>query len=163
MKFNTLRDLYLHELQDLHSSANQVVDALPAFVEVAVSEPLQAAFTKQLDEAQGRIARLRAIFKAGGDSREGEPCQGIHGLIVEAKSWMQENAESAVMDAGLIASAQRILHHEIVGYGCVRTYAKLLGEPDTTQHFLQESLDETEAADRRLTKIAETINVAAEK
>jgi ferritin-like metal-binding protein YciE len=52
-------------------------------------------------------------------------------------------------------------HYEMAGYGCVRTFATLLGYKDAAD-LLQQTLDEEGAADKKLTKLAETvINVEA--
>jgi ferritin-like metal-binding protein YciE len=49
----------------------------------------------------------------------------------------------------------------MAGYGCVRTYARLLGHDDAAD-LLQKSLDEEGAADQALTKLAEeSINIGA--
>lgn len=160
MKFHTLRDLYLHELRDLFSSANQIVDALPKLTEATVADKLRAAFTAHLDEAQGQIRRVSAIFKTHGESSEGGFSEGTHGAIQEAIEWAEENADSEVLDAGLIAALQRLLHYEIAAFGCTRTHAKVLGETEA-QKFLQDCLNEAEATDKRLTALAETINKVA--
>ena len=68
----------------------------------------------------------------------------------------------AVKDAALIAAAQRVEHYEMAGYGCVRTYARLLGEDDAAA-LLDETLQEEGAADVHLTEIAEsTVNDEAQ-
>ena len=71
-------------------------------------------------------------------------------VIAELKSDMPD----AVKDAALIASAQRVEHYEMAGYGCVRTYARLLGD-DAAASLLDETLQEEGAADVHLTEIAE--------
>jgi len=43
----------------------------------------------------------------------------------------------------------------MAGYVCVRTYAKLLGDA-TSAALLQKTLDEEGAADKKLTKVAES-------
>lgn len=48
----------------------------------------------------------------------------MEGLIEEGSEFMEQQAEPAVMDAALIAAAQRVEHYEMAGYGCVRTYAR---------------------------------------
>ncbi len=60
------------------------------------------------------------------------------------------------MDAALIASAQRVEHYEMAGYGCVRTFARLLGHTEASL-ALQATLDEEGAADKKLSKLAETV------
>ncbi|VTS00650.1 Uncharacterized protein OS=Pirellula staleyi (strain ATCC 27377 / DSM 6068 / ICPB 4128) GN=Psta_0826 PE=4 SV=1: DUF892 [Gemmata massiliana] len=86
----------------------------------------------------------------------------MEGLIEEGKEIMQEDGAPAVVDAALIAAAQRVEHYEMAGYGCVRTFANLLGYEGAAA-LLQETLDEEGGADKKLTELAETvINVGAE-
>ena len=76
---------------------------------------------------------------------------------------MGEEGKDVVFDAALIAAGQRVEHYEMAGYGCVRTFAKLLGYDDAAR-LLQETLDEEGEADKKLTELAETgINVEAEE
>ena len=86
----------------------------------------------------------------------------MEGLLEEGKEWMEEDAEPEVMDAGLIAAAQHVEHYEIAGYGCVRTYAELLGFTNAAK-LLQQTLDEEKQTDEKLTGLAQTINVEAER
>lgn len=160
MKFRNLRDLYLHELKELHSLADQVTGFLPELRNVIASDDLQEALVEHLDQAQEQLGRLRALLFPSGTPPEGEFDQGAHGLILAARSWVEENAESEVMDAGIIVALQRILHHEIADFGSVCTFARLLGE-DQAHGFLRTSLNEAGAMDRRLTGIAGTVNAAA--
>jgi ferritin-like metal-binding protein YciE len=60
----------------------------------------------------------------------------------------------------LIAAAQRVEHYEIRGYGCVRTYANLLGDKKAAS-ILEDTLDEEKDTDSTLTELAEGINVEA--
>ena len=53
-------------------------------------------------------------------------------------------------------------HYEIAGYGCVRTYAQLLGNKRAAQ-TLQKTLDEEGDTDKTLTKLSKAINVEAEE
>jgi ferritin-like metal-binding protein YciE len=69
---------------------------------------------------------------------------------------MKEDGPDSVIDAGIIAAAQRVEHYEIAGYGVARTFASILGE-DEAEDLLQETLDEEGAADEKLTEIAEGI------
>lgn len=58
-------------------------------------------------------------------------------------------------DAGLIAAAQRAEHYEIAVYGTVRTFAQHLGRDDLAR-ILQNTLNEEEQADKKLTNLAES-------
>jgi ferritin-like metal-binding protein YciE len=104
---------------------------------------------------------LEKIFKKLDASPKGKKCKAMEGLIEEGDELMTEAAEPGVLDAALIAAAQRVEHYEMAGYGCVRTYARLLGDKEAAD-LLQETLDEEAAADKKLTELAETtINVEA--
>jgi ferritin-like metal-binding protein YciE len=48
----------------------------------------------------------------------------------------------------------------MASYGCVRTYARLLGDEDAAE-LLQQTLDEEGETDKKLTGLAESINLAA--
>jgi ferritin-like metal-binding protein YciE len=85
----------------------------------------------------------------------------MEGLITEGKDMIAEDPGDEELDAGLIAAAQRVEHYEIAGYGCVATYAKLLDDSEAVT-LLRQTLDEEKETDKKLTKLAERINVVAE-
>ena len=107
------------------------------------------------------MERLEQVFASLEVSPRGKKCKAMEGLVEEGAELMKEDADPDVMDAGLIAAAQRVEHYEMAGYGCVRTYAQLLGETKAAT-LLQKTLDEEGAADKKLTQIAKQINVDAE-
>lgn len=161
MQLSTLRELYIDELKDLYSAENQLLKALPKMAKAATSEPLKRGFEKHLEETKGQVERLETIFEALGKSPKGKKCKAMEGLVEESKELLEEDAEPEVLDAGLIAAAQRVEHYEMAGYGCVRTYAQLLGETAAAK-LLQATLDEEGKTDKALTQLAEKINVDAE-
>ncbi len=58
-----------------------------------------------------------------------------------------------VLDAGLIASAQRVEHYEIAVYGTLSTFARRIGQ-DKAAELFEETLGEEKNADRKLSDIA---------
>lgn len=163
MKIKTLHDLYLEQLHDLYSAETQLVDALPKMAKAASNVQLKTAFTEHLTQTKGHVQRLEQIFTQLGEDTKGPTCKGMQGLISEGEEMIKTKGEPAAIDAGLIAAAQRVEHYEMAGYGCVRTYAKQLGEKHG-QQLLQMTLDEEGATDQKLTKLAEeVINLEAER
>jgi ferritin-like metal-binding protein YciE len=160
MKESALKELYLDELKDLYSAENQLVKALPKMAEAATSADLKAGFKEHLKQTEEHVRRLEKIFKALGDSREGKKCKGMEGLIREGSEMIDEDPGDEELDAGLIAAAQRVEHYEIAGYGCVATYAKILGE-DEAVTILRTTLEEEKTTDKKLTSLAENINIEA--
>ncbi len=161
MKLESLRDLLVEQLQDLYDAESRITKALPKMAKAATSPALKAAFEKHLRETEGQVKRLEQVFEALGETAKTKTCKAMQGLIAEGEETISENAEPEVRDAALIASAQRVEHYEMAGYGTVRSYAKLLKE-DACARLLEQTLEEEKATDEALTTLAEsTINVEA--
>ena len=162
MELETLKDLYIHELKDLHSAEKQLTKALPKMAKAATNESLADGFRLHLDQTEEHVTRLEQILESHKESIRGPKCKGMEGLIEEGSEMIEEDAEDEVRDAGLIAAAQRVEHYEIAGYGCARTYAEVLGDAKGAK-LLQQTLDEEGATDKKLTELAKTlINVRAQ-
>jgi ferritin-like metal-binding protein YciE len=160
MEIDSLEKLYVDELKDLYSAEKQLVQALPRMAKKATNPQLRAGFEEHLEVTKKQVERLDQIFERLERSPRGKKCKAMEGLIEEGKEMMQEDMEPEVMDAALIAAAQRIEHYEIAGYGTVRTYARLLGQEEDAR-LLQLTLNEEGDTDKRLTQLAESVNVEA--
>jgi ferritin-like metal-binding protein YciE len=150
----TLEDLFQHQLKDLYSAEKQLVPALSEMAKNANDDRLKEAFEDHLEETREQLERLESICRVLNISPGGETCKAMEGLIKEAKSFIEEAADDDVMDAGLIAEAQRVEHYEIAGYGTAVRFAKELGHKNIAEQ-LQVSLDEEYDADNLLDKLAE--------
>ena len=161
MALDSLKDLFLNELRDVYHAENQLLAALPRMAEAAQSPALRAAFTKHHAETEVQVQRLEDIFGTIGEKPGGKRCPGMEGIVEEGKEIMEEEGQEPVLDAALIAAAQKVEHYEIAAYGCLRTYASLLGEREIAK-LLDQTLAEEEATDEALTKLGEGgINQAA--
>ena len=160
MEQNSLKELYIDELKDLYNAENQLVKALPKMAKAAESDELRKGFEGHLEQTRGHVSRLEKIFQTLDESPKGKKCKGMEGLIAEGSEMIEEHDESEMRDAGLISAAQRVEHYEIAGYGCVRTYASLLGYDDAVQ-LLEQTLEEEKETDQKLTGLAAKINVEA--
>lgn len=156
MKLNSLRDLFVDVIKDLHSAEAQIVKALPRLAKAASSPELRQAFEEHLEETENQVRRLDQIAEKLGVSPKGKRCRGMEGLLEEAREVLEEDGDDTVLDAAFIGAAQKVEHYEIAGYGCARTYAEMLGDTRAAE-LLQETLDEEMAADQKLTEIAERI------
>lgn len=150
---NSLNTLFVHELRDLYSAETQLLEALPKMAQNATHDELKQAFEEHLSQTRGHVERLRDIFDRVGESPEGKHCEAMEGLIEEGEDIMEQQGDSVVKDAALIAAAQRAEHYEISGYGTARTYANELGMTEEAD-LLDETLSEEKKTDKRLTKIA---------
>lgn len=160
MSLDTMEDAFYDELCDVYHAEKQLLKALPKMAKKATSETLVAAFEAHLAETEEHVARCEAAFEDTGKAAKAKKCEAMAGLIEEAKGMMEEEAEPEVMDAVLIACAQKVEHYEIATYGTLCTWADLLGYKNAKKS-LGENLAEEEAADKKLTKISKTVNKAA--
>ena len=156
MKLDTLKKLYIEELRDVYSAEQQLVKALPKMAKGASSGELREAIETHLEETKGQIERLEQIFEGLDESPKGKTCQAMKGLIEEGSEILDEKGEESVLDAGIIAAAQKVEHYEIATYGTLRTWADLLNQ-DEAAGLLQDTLDEEGEADKKLNELAEEI------
>lgn len=162
MKQNALRELYVNELKDLYSAEIQLVKALPKMAQAASAPKLKAGFKKHLNQTKEHVRRLERIFKGMDEGPHGKHCNGMEGLIKEGSEAISEDPGDEELDAALIAAAQHVEHYEMAGYGCVRTWARLLGERDAAK-LLRKTFKEEKQTDLDLTVLAKKINVVAEE
>ena len=158
----TLNELFEDTLKDVYFAENEILKALPKMAKKATSEVLQQAFTSHAEETQEQVKRLDQIFKLIGKKPEGKECHALKGLVKETEELMDEAKSGPVLDAGLIACAQAVEHYEMARYGALSAWAEQLDMEDAGE-LLDETLDEEQAADQKLSEIAEDINSEAEK
>jgi len=163
VQMNSLQELYLEELKDLYNAEQQILKALPKMMKAASDRELQRAFSQHEKQTQRQVKRLERIFRELGETPRGKRCKGMEGLLEEGADLIKEKPEPEVLDAGLIAAAQRVEHYEIAAYGTLRTYAQQLGHAEQAS-LLQETLNEEGETDKLLTALAESsINLEAEE
>ncbi|MDX1531308.1 MAG: ferritin-like domain-containing protein [Rhodothermales bacterium] len=155
-----LHDLYVHQLKDLYSAETQLIEALPLMAKKASHPRLKQAFETHLDETKRQRERIEQVMKGLDESPKGETCQAMKGIIKEANDFLSDvenliakDAPNPVVDAGLIANAQRAEHYEIAGYGTVCYFAEVLGRNDD-KRILGQTLQEEKQTDDLLTQIA---------
>ncbi len=161
MTKDSLKELYVDELKDLYSAEKQLTKALPKMAKAATSVDLREGFEQHLEQTKGHVERLEEIFEQLEERPGGKKCVGMESLVKEGSEIMSEDFSDDVMDAALIAAAQRVEHYEIAGYGTVAAYADLLGQSEHAS-LLRQTLEEEKETDQKLTELSEDINVSAQ-
>jgi ferritin-like metal-binding protein YciE len=149
-----LHELFLDELADLLNAETQLTKALPKMAKAAQSPELRDAFESHLAETEGHVERLKEVFTSLGEKPKTKTCKAMKGLVEEGSELMTEQKGTSVIDAALIAAAQKVEHYEIASYGTVRAWAEQMGHSEAVS-LLDETLAEEKAADEKLTAIAE--------
>lgn len=154
MKVKSLNDLMIDMVKDLYSAENQLIKALPKMAKKASTPELKNSFELHLEETMRQKERLEQVAEIMGITPKGKKCAAMEGLIEEAEEAISDIKDADVLDAGLIAAAQKVEHYEIASYGTVCTFAKLLGDKDVLK-LLHQTLEEEKATDLKLTEVAE--------
>ena len=152
MAEKSLHDLFVEELRDMYDAEKRLTRALPKLAKAAGSRELQTAFTNHLRETEQQIARLEEVFETIGEKARGKKCDGIMGIIEESNKAIEE-LDGPVLDAALIAGAQKVEHYEIASYGTLAYFAELMGHEEA-KSLLGETLEEEKATDEKLSAIA---------
>jgi ferritin-like metal-binding protein YciE len=161
MAAKSMHDLFADQLRDIHHAETQLTKALPRMAKAATDPELQAGFKDHLAQTEGQLERLKEIGREFNIKLTGHPCEAMKGLITEGEEIIGLGLEGEILDAGLIAAAQKVEHYEIALYGSLTTWAKQLGY-ENAQRLLHESLDEEKRTDEKLTRLAkERINAEA--
>jgi ferritin-like metal-binding protein YciE len=155
MPAKSLQELFVEELRDMYDGEKRLTKALPRMAKAAESEELSAAFTNHLRETERQVQRLEQVFRTIGEPVRAKKCDGIMGIVEEGKHAMEELEEGSVLDAALIAGAQKAEHYEIASYGTLAYFAELLGN-EKAKDLLGQTLDEEKAADEKLSTIAKS-------
>ena len=161
MRIETIEDLFITELSDMYNAEKQITKALPKMAKESTNPELRMAFEDHLKETENQIIRLDKVFEILGLTIESEKCDALEGMVKEAEELMKNTKDEAVLDAALIAAAQKVEHYEIASYGTLCALGNFLGYDEAVE-LLHESLEEEKTADEKLTSIAmESVNEQA--
>ena len=154
-EISTMKDLFLHTLQDIYYAEHQIEKSLPDMIKKASDAQLKKGFQMHLKQTEGQIKRLDRAFKLLKEKPKGTKCPAIEGILDEAKEIAGEIDDKVVLNAALIGAAQAVEHYEITRYGTLTAWAKAIGYSGVAK-FLHANLNEEKATDKKLNTLAKT-------
>ncbi len=155
MALNSLKDVYIDQLQDLHSACKQSAAVTGKLADAATNADLKSALESGVKGTKEGMDIMAELAKSHDADPGGEHCKGMEGLVKEAQSHALEESfgDDDVRDAMIITQYQRMTHYAIAGYGCLAAFAKRLGLDDDAAK-IEKCLDETYEGDRHMTELA---------
>ena len=152
---DTLKDLYIDQLQDIYSACTQSRDVTVELEKAATDPELKKALHSGHKGISDGLQMLEALIKGHGADPKGEHCKGMEGLVKEARSHAleEEFGDDAVRDVMIITQYQRMAHYAIAGYGCVKAFATRLGLDEEAAR-LDTHLSNTYDGDDHMTRLA---------
>ena len=162
-KTKKLQDLFHDTLKDIYFAEKKILTALPKMAKAAQNDELRAAFETHLEETEGQVERLEAVFEELDARPQGKTCDAIMGIIDEGKEIISDYKGAPALDAGLLAAAQAVEHYEISRYGTLITWADELGLSNASK-LLKQTLAEEKKTDATLSDLAKSVvNAEAEE
>ncbi|PSQ03893.1 hypothetical protein BRC95_08530 [Halobacteriales archaeon QS_5_68_33] len=158
MSVSSLRDLFVHDLEDVYYAENELLDVLSELAEQTEDEEIAQAFRDHREETEGHVDRLDQVFEKLGQEPEHEECEGIEGLITEHEEFLEMDSDQDVLDLHNLVAAQKTEHYEIAAYGNLAVIADRLGEGEVGD-LLHETLEEEKAALDKVATLTEEFDV----
>ena len=154
MTVSSLRELFVHDLEDVYYAENELLDALEELAEATENEEIADAFRQHREETQGHVERVEQVFGMLDTEPEREECEGIEGLITEHEDFMKQDPDQAILDLHNLVAGQKTEHYEITAYGNLALIADRLGM-DEAGDLLHRNLEEEEQALDRLSSLTD--------
>ena len=155
MALNSLKDVYLDQMQDCYSALSQSLQATTDLGRAAKDKDLSEALIAGSNGISQGMDKIASLCSDHGIDPNGEKCKGMEGLVKEAYAHGIESdfGDDDARDAMIITQYQRMCHYAIAAYGCLRAFANRL-DLDGDTDVLQQCLDQTYEGDRHMTAIA---------
>ena len=124
MAMQTIEELFEHELQDIYSAEQSLLDALEQMANESSDREIRKRFTQHRKETQGQIKRLEKIYKTLGQKPKSGTCPGIEGLIKEKKTFMREKPTDELLEFGLQGVGFGLEREDALGAAAQRDHGR---------------------------------------
>jgi ferritin-like metal-binding protein YciE len=153
----TAHELYIHELNDMFSAEQMLLEALQEQADAANNAQLKKAFESHLAQTQKQVERLQCCFEEIGEEPEDEECKGMKGLVEEFRTFVQEKDPSPdILDHFACGAAAKVEQYEIKGYESLIELAESM-EHNQAVKLLNQSLKEEQSTLEKMEKFGERL------
>mgnify|MGYP000123371192 CR=1 FL=1 len=126
-KFESLYDLFVHELKDLYDAEHQLLEQIPQIKDAVSSGTLRTLVEEMRLATERQKGLIEDIFRTLDVTAQRTTCPAMKGILNEAGEMLKAKGDPATGDAAVIASINRVQHYEIAGFGTLRAFAERLG------------------------------------
>jgi ferritin-like metal-binding protein YciE len=151
---NNLKDFMVDQLRELYNAEIQFKTNFDKIASKVSNEELRHSFELRAKRTETQMAKLDKIFSLLGEKPEQQRTSRImEGFAKEVQAFLDLNPTSEMLDAGMIAIAQKAEHYKIVLYGTLREYAHEMNNKEA-EKLLQDILLEEKKDDKEFTEQA---------
>lgn len=155
MTIRNLKELYLEQIQDLHSASRQAYAVTRALYGVARDADLKDVLEEAFHRTDAAINTLAELAERHVTNPDAAPSRAIAGLVEVgvAKAIDRDYSRSHLRDGVIIAQYQGLFHYEISAYDCLVANAKRLDFSEDSQ-WLETSLSAARESARVVSDLA---------
>lgn len=154
-KIENLRDLFVEQGRELHSTYEQELKELPKFEKQVGSAGLRKIINKQVQIAKNQQDRLAETFFKLRIDPEGNKSLTAETILSETHKRINQSKNGKVCDAGIVGSLQQLGHKKIADLGALSAYADEIGQVSAAL-MLHQSFEEEKALGRELISLAKS-------
>jgi len=152
---DSIKKLFIHQLNRINCTKGYVIRNLPALAEIASSKNMKHAIMEAHDDAKRQQSRVDDIYELLGAEPSDEGCEVIKAVIEEAYHFGKHNGLTSIMnDMDVILYMRLIENINLTSFNMLKMINQFFGNERITQ-LLLECCDENVDNDRLFKLISE--------
>jgi len=141
MSMKTPQDLFIHELSDIHSAEQIIVQMLGDAQGMVQNPQLKQGLQKHQQESQQQAQNVAQVIQMMGASPHPITCHAAEGLRQSLMEVAQASPSPEVLEGAVVAGAIKTEHLEIAAYSGLLEKARAMGQTEAAQ-LLQQNLQQ---------------------
>ncbi len=143
MAVQTAEQLFMHELGDIYSAEQMILQMLPKMAQESNNQQATNAYNEHLRQTQQQVQNLQQCFQILGQQPPQVTCYAIAGIKQEHDTFLKDNPSQNILTLFDLGGADKVEHYEIVSYRSLIEQANLLGKSQCVP-LLQQNLQQEE-------------------
>ena len=156
MPMQTPQDLFVHELSDMHSAEQIIVQMLEEAQGLVQNQQLKDGLRMHAEQSRQQAQRIQQILQQMGAQPHPVVCHAVEGLHQELQEAQQANPSPEVLEGLVVGGAAKTEHYEIAGYIGLIEKARAMGQSEAVQ-LLQQSLQEEQQMLQQVEQISQQL------
>jgi ferritin-like metal-binding protein YciE len=142
MPMQTPQDLFVHELSDMLSAEQIIVQMLEQAQSMVQTPQLKEGLRMHAQQSQQHAQRIQQVIDQMGAQPHPVECHAVAGLFQQLQEAMQANPSPQVIEGLVTGGACKTEHLEIAGYNGLIEKARAMGQTEAAQLLQQNLQDE---------------------
>ena len=160
MSMQTPQDLFIHELSDMLSAEQIIVEMLREASGVVSNPQLKQGLTAHLTESEQQARNIEQILSQMGTKPHPVTCHAAQGLRQSLQDGLKAKPSAEVCDGLVTGGAIKTEHLEIAGYTGLIEKAQAMGQTEAVT-LLQQNLAGEEKTLQKLQTISQQLTQQA--